>query len=124
MPRPTAITAEDQPERGHAVDERGAEIAVQRRRDEPPELHPQRPVQPEPRDRLGALDLVGLGADQDIDRIAERVDAEENQHRHGGDDEQTLRDAAEQEGEHGSLPQQHQPIIVLLRCAPKARLEG
>ena len=45
---------------------------------------------PSRRDRLLALELVGLGADQDVDRIAERVDADEHQRRHHDDDEQAL----------------------------------
>ena len=68
-----------------------------------PELHPQRLVEAEPFDRLLALDLVGLGADQDVDRIAERVDADEHQRRHHGDDQQALPEPPEQEGEHGLL---------------------
>ena len=42
---------------------------------------------PSARDRLLALDLVGLGIDQDVDRIADRVDADEDQRRHHGDDQ-------------------------------------
>ena len=116
MPSPTASTqrdegqlerrrhaAEDQVDRRHAVHERAAEIAGERRLDEQPELHPERLVEAEPPDRALALDLVGVGADQDVDRIADRVDADEHQHRHHGDHQQALPEAAEQKGEHVAL---------------------
>ena len=67
-----------------------AEIAGERGFHEQAELHPQWPVEAEPLDRLLALDLVRLGIDQDVDRIAERVDADEHQRRHHGDDQQAL----------------------------------
>ena len=82
--------AEDQVDRRHAVHEGETEIAGERGFHEQAELHPQWPVEAEPLDRLLAFDLVGLGVDQDVDRIAERVDADEHQRRHHGDDQQAL----------------------------------
>jgi hypothetical protein len=95
--------AHDQVDRRHAVDERAAEIARKRRLDEQPELHPHRLVEAEPLDRPLALDLIGVGADQDVDRIAERVDADEHQRRHHDDHEQALAETAEQECQHRRL---------------------
>ncbi len=72
------------------MNEGEAEIAGERGLHEQAELHPQRPIEAEPLDRLLALDLVRLGVDQDVDRVAECVDADEHQGRHHGDDQQAL----------------------------------
>jgi hypothetical protein len=72
------------------VYERASEVAGERRFDEHKELQPQRLVEAEPRDRLRPFDFVGLRADQDVDRVADRIDADEHQRRHRRDDEQAL----------------------------------
>ena len=63
-------------------------------------LLPDRPVEAERAD--GGLDvlLVGLRVDQQIDRIADDVDAEEHDHRHDDDDERALHQPAQDEGGH------------------------
>ena len=112
--------AQDQVDRRHAVHERAAEIAGERRLDEQPELHPQRLVEAEPLDRPLALDLVGVGADQDVDRIAERVDADEHQRRHHDDHEQALAETAEQECQHGG-PRTNPRSVTLYAVVPRKR---
>ena len=67
--------------------ERRAEVAPERRFEKERKLYPERPIETEPHDRLLAFDLVGLRADQNIDRIAERVYADKHQGRHCRDDE-------------------------------------
>ena len=52
-------------------------------------------------DRRLDLLLVGLWADQHVDRVADDVDAEEDQQRHHEDDDQTLQHAAGDEDGHG-----------------------
>ncbi len=80
--------------------ERGAEIAVQRVAQEDPVLFPEGLVEPERRD--GALDvlLVGLRIDQDIDRVADGEDAQENQKRHDKEHDYALHQAPNNENQH------------------------
>ena len=69
--------------------------------EEAPVLRPQRLVEAERRDRALAVDLVGLRADQDVDRVADRVDADEDQQRHHEQHDDALQTAADDEDEHG-----------------------
>ena len=91
---------EDKPERGRAVHERVPEIAVKRAAQERDVLLPQRLVEPERRDRVLALDLVGLRVDQDVDRVADRVDADEHEQRHHEQHDDALQAAADDVDEH------------------------
>ena len=94
---------EDEPERRRRVDERLAEVAVQRAAQEREVLRAQRLVEAERRDRLLALDLVGLRVDQDVDRVADRVDADEHEQRHDEQHDHALHAAADDEDEHGAI---------------------
>ena len=60
-------------------------------------LLPQRQVEAERGDGPRPLDLVGLGADQDLDRVADGVDAQEDQQRHHQHHGRRLEQPAEQE---------------------------
>ena len=64
-----------------------------------------------------ALDLVGLRADQDVDRIADGIDADEHDERHHRDDEQALSEAADQIDQHGDASRLRCPISRPLRRA-------
>ena len=50
-----------------------------------------------------ALDLVGERIDQDIDRVADRVDTDENEYRHHEHHQQGLQAAAYDVDEHGRI---------------------
>ena len=90
----------DQPQRRLVEHEAAAEIAVQRVVDEQQVLLPQRLIEPERRDDARAFGLVRLGRDQDIDRIADHVHADEHDHRHRKHDEQRLDQPPDQPGCH------------------------
>ena len=62
--------------------EGAAEVALQRLAEEDQVLLPERQVEAERLDRALALDLVGIGADQDLHRVADGVDADEDDDRH------------------------------------------
>ena len=47
-----------------------------------------------------ALGLIGFGGDQDIDRVADDVDADEDDHRHREHDEDRLDQSPQQPGGH------------------------
>src|SRR5262249_10589030 len=94
---------ENEAQRGRAVNERAAEIAVRRAGEEGPVLHPHRAVEAERRDRLLALALVGLRVDQDVGGIADRVHANEDQQRHDEQDQHGLHAAADDENGHGPI---------------------
>ena len=53
-------------------------------------LLPERPVEPVMGDRLQAQFLADIGADQHVDRVADRVDPDEDQHRHDEHDDEGL----------------------------------
>ena len=73
-------TLRDQPERGLVEHETATEIAVHRVVDKQQILLPQRLIQPKRRDDARAFCLVRLGRDQDIDRIADHMHADEHDH--------------------------------------------
>ncbi len=66
-------------------------------------LRPEWLVEAQCRDRVFALDLVGERIDQDIDRIADRVDADEDEYRHHEHHQQGLQAAAYDVDEHGRI---------------------
>ena len=75
---------------------------VQRALEEHEVLLPQRLVEAERRDRALAVDLVGLRVDQDVDRVADRVDADEHEQRHHEEHDDALHAAADDVDEHRS----------------------
>ncbi len=77
-----------------------AEVAPHRAGNEAPVLRPERLVETQRGDRPLAVDLVRLRADQDVDRIADRVDADENEHGHREQHNDALKTAANDENEH------------------------
>ena len=95
-----SLAGENEIDRRNPVHEGRAEIAGERGRYEQRKLHPQRTVEAEPLDGLLALELISLGADQDVDRIAKRIDADEHQGGHYGHDEEPLPEPPDQEREH------------------------
>lgn len=74
---------------------------MQRAVDEGQVLAPQRLVQPQARDGGQALLLVHVVADQDVHRVADGVQAHEDDHRHGQHHQQGLAQAAQQPAGHG-----------------------
>jgi hypothetical protein len=93
---------QDDVDGGRIVDERAPEIAVQRVPHEHAELPPQGLVKPEALGDGHPLDLVGVGARQDVDRVAYGVDRQEHHRRHHGHDEQRLAEPSDQVDEHPS----------------------
>jgi hypothetical protein len=84
------------------VDEGAAEIALQEIAEIDEELLPQRPVEAEPLHGGVDLALRGLGIDQDVDRVADGIDADEDQDRHHDDGDQALAQPAQEIDEHGA----------------------
>ncbi len=64
---------------------------------------PERLIEAERGDHPCALDLIGVGADQDIDRIADCVNAEEHQQRHDQQDADALEKTTNNEYQHAVL---------------------
>ncbi len=64
------------------MNERAAEVAVQRAEQKFTVLRPKRLIEPQRDDRVLALILVGLRVDENVDRIPDRVHADKHQHRH------------------------------------------
>src|SRR3546814_14566388 len=89
------VCSSDLAERVGRVDEAPAQVALHGVGDEDEELLPQRLVEAEAGDRRCPLVLVGLWIDQDVDRVADGVDADEHQHCHYGNDEEALTEAAQ-----------------------------
>ena len=94
---------EDQLQGRLAVDEGAAEVALGDALEEQQVLLPDRLVEAELADDAGALGLVGLGAHQDLDRVADDVDAEEDDHRHDRNHQAGLHQASDEECGHGPL---------------------
>ena len=86
---------QDQLDGRFVVDEALAQIAVQRAVQEGEVLLPQRLVETQLGNDAGAVDLVYVLADQNVDRVADGVQADEDDHRHHQHDQQRLADAAE-----------------------------
>jgi hypothetical protein len=82
------------------VDERAAEVAVRCPGQKGDILDPQGLVQAQRGDRALALELVGLRIDEDVDRVADRIDADEHQQRHHDQDQHGLQAAADDVDEH------------------------
>ena len=82
------------------VDEAVAQVAVQRAVQEAQVLLPQRLVQAQLGDDAGAVHLVHVLADQDVHRIADGVQADEDDQRHQEHHHRGLRDAAQQPAGH------------------------
>ncbi len=85
-------------------DERSPEIAAQRAAQEVEVLLPHRPVEPQRPDRLLDVLLVHLRVDQQPHGIADDVDAEEDDHRHDGDQRQALQQPSQDVGRHACRP--------------------
>jgi hypothetical protein len=83
-----------------AEDEGATKIALQKPSREDQVLLPEWPVEAVAGDGLGANPLVRVGRQQDVDRIADRVDADEDQDRHGDHDDDGLEQALDDEAEH------------------------
>ena len=90
----------DQSQRRFVEHETAAQIAMQRVAEKISVLAPQRLIQAHAGDDAGALGLVGLGRDQDVDRIADDVHADEHDDRHRQDDETGLEQSADGPGDH------------------------
>ena len=91
---------DDQLERRLVEDEGPAEIAPGRIDEEVPVLLVNRAVEPERPDRRLDIRLIGVGADQRVDRVSDCVDAEEHDERHHQDDDNALHCAANDENGH------------------------
>ncbi len=87
---------QDQLDRRHVIDKAVAQVAVQRAVQETEVLAPQRLVQPERGDDARAVDLVHVLANQDVDRIADGMQAGEDDHRHHQHHRRRLQQAAQQ----------------------------
>ena len=87
---------------GTLDDERLAEVAGEGAGEEGPVLPPQRLVETQRGRRARDLGLVGLRIDQDVDRVADRVDAGEHQRRHHEQHQHALEEPAQEEGQHAS----------------------
>ena len=55
---------------------------------------------PERRDGARALDLVGIGAHEDVDRVADEIDADEDEQRHREQHRDRLQQAPDDVGRH------------------------
>jgi hypothetical protein len=91
---------QDELQRGHAIDEGAAQVTAQRAAQEGEVLLVQRPVQPQSDGGAQLLGLVGLGVDQQFDRVADGVDTQEHQHRHRHQDEAGLRQTPQNLSQH------------------------
>ena len=91
---------QDQAHRVLLVDEAAAQAAVQRAVHEGQVLAPQRLVEPEPRDGGQPFLLVHVLADQDVDRVADGMQADEDDQRHRHHHEQRLQQPAQQPAGH------------------------
>jgi hypothetical protein len=78
------------------------EIAAHRPAQEAQVLLGQRLVEAECGNRLLAVDLIRLRVDQDVDRVADRVHADEDEQRHREEHDDALQAAADDEDEHGT----------------------
>jgi hypothetical protein len=87
----------DQRERGHVVHVADAQIAADRAQHEVPVLLDQRPVEPQPCDDRRFLVLGCRRIDQDIDRVADHVDADEHDDRHDRHHLEALEKSAQNE---------------------------
>ena len=85
----------DQFQRGNAVRKALAQIAGQRTKREAAVLRPNRFIEPQRHNRTLALRLIGLTADEDVNRVADQIYADEHQHAHDEQHEQRLSQAAE-----------------------------
>src|SRR5690606_10386042 len=99
-------------QRGYVVNEGLAQIAAYRVRDKGDVLPPQGLI--ETQCAHGGFDvaLVGLRADEDLDRVADGVDADEQQQRHDEEHQQRLQPASREKTDHG----------VVSGCTSKAKL--
>jgi hypothetical protein len=77
-----------------------------------------RQVQPQRLDGIAKALLVAVRIDQDIDRIADDVDAEEHEHRHREHDDAALQDAADDEDRHALPPALMATIRISATQAP------
>ena len=91
---------QDQLQGRFAKNETVAQIALRSALEEQQILLPDRPVEPETADRRFDVCLVGIRADEHIDRIANDVHAEEDNHRHEKHDKERLHQPADDENRH------------------------
>ena len=85
---------QDHRQRRLAENEGAAEVALQRAAHEVEVLLPDRAIEAQRADRRLDVALVHLRIDQQPDRIADHVHAEEHDHRHDDDDHRSLHQAA------------------------------
>jgi hypothetical protein len=91
-------------QRRFAEDEAGAQIAAQEVAEEGEVLLGQAFIEAQARDGRGAFGLCRVLADQDFDRIANRIDAGKDEDRHDCDDQHALQQSANDEDRHGPEP--------------------
>ncbi len=91
---------QDQVEHRHVVDEGAAEVAADQSAEEDAVLLPQRQVETVGADRLLADLLRHVGRDHHVDRVADRVDADEHQRRDDQHHDRCLQQALDDESEH------------------------
>jgi hypothetical protein len=98
---------------GRLIEDEGAtQVALESIPDESAILFEERPVEPECPDRLLPFGRGRVSGDQDIDRVADRVDPRENDNRRNEKNQQALRKAADDEDAHRKR---------LLRCSSTDR---
>jgi hypothetical protein len=85
---------QDELQHRHAEHEGPAEIALQDAAEEGEVLFPERPVEPVAGNGVEPDVLADIGPDQHVDRIADRVDADEDQRRHDEHDDESLNQAS------------------------------
>ncbi len=87
---------------GRLIEDEGTtQVALEGIPDESAILFDERPVEPKCPDRLFPFGGGRISGDQDIDRIADRVDPGENDDRRNEKNQQALRKAADDEDAHG-----------------------
>ena len=93
-------TRQDELQDGQAEHEGAAEVAGEDVAEEADVLLIERPVEAVGPDRGGADFLGGVRRDEDVDRVADGVDADEHQRGHHQHDEEGLENALDDEAEH------------------------
>ena len=93
---------EDEAGDGGVVDHRPAEVALRDIAEERQVLAPQRLVEAILPDQVLADLLRRAGIDHNVDRIADRIDADEDDHRHDEHHHDGLHQSADDESQHGA----------------------